>query len=107
MLQHFSSSEAMVLCTDEEDSLNLIKSLPSNVLEDVRRLSSFRPYVEAQEAEVRINLLTDDKFLRHILSQQIKTFFVYLNNFHTLLKVFYILVEDLPKAPTGKQVITT
>lgn len=105
MLQHFSSSEVMMLCTDIAKSVKLAKSLPSNVLEQLRRLPSFRPYVELQMPQIQIKLLTDDEYFKQKLVHHIKGFHTYLGYFHMLLRCFNILIEDLPRAPVGKQVI--
>lgn len=82
----------------------LLDSFEEEDFEDVRRLYSFRSYVESKGAKERLKLLQDNEFLEQVLIEEIAHFHKYLNMFHLMLRCLHVLVRDLPRAPLGKQV---
>lgn len=111
MLEHYSQGNEYSLCTTSYTrSLQRIAQLTPEDLENLRRLPSFRSYIESiLDAEPRrvVKLLTDD----HHLKAEMKTFvgdiFRYIMLFHCFIRVLLVLVKDLPHAPLGKLLRTT
>lgn len=104
ILEHFSSGNAMALCTDLKNAKIVLDEFNRDDFEDVRHLLSFRKFVESHSAKERIKLLTDDGFLKKKLLEELISFHEYLFVFHVFLNLLHILVEDLPKTPLGKHV---
>ncbi|XP_067942271.1 origin recognition complex subunit 3-like [Watersipora subatra] len=80
-------------------------SIPKMDLDCIRRLSSFRRYVESEsDPSLQIKLLEDDGYTRKTISSLIKN----INTFHqkqpALLRCLHNLVKDLPASGFGKQV---
>ncbi|XP_025829507.1 origin recognition complex subunit 3 isoform X2 [Agrilus planipennis] len=103
MLEHYSYGNAMALCTDQKHLKSLLNEFTHDDFENVRHLISFRSLVENEQPDNRIKLLTNDDFLKDVLHQEITTFLEYLRTFHLFLKCLYVLVQDLPNNPLGKQ----
>lgn len=108
MLQHYSQSNAMALCIDSDKTDTVVDSFTAEDLESVRRLMSFRQYVESNsDPQSRIDLLENDEYLRRVLKNELRDFHSYLYCFHAFIKCLTLLVTDLPKGPLGKQVMFT
>lgn len=106
MLEHFSQSNAMALCTKAKDIPKILEQFSHTDFEDVRRVFSFRKFVEAASPRDRISMLTDDDYLKKILAKELKRLHEYLYTFHVFLRCLHVMVADLPKYPLGKQVDT-
>ena len=105
MLEHYSQGNIYALCSNFIETPNIINSLSHNDLENIRRLLSFRPYVESQtDNKAIIQLLTDDEYLKNELFYMARNVHDYWFFFHFSLQVLHVLVNDLPKYPFGKQV---
>lgn len=105
MMEHFCYGNAMVLCNlDKKETKYLIQNFDHDSLENVRHLKSFRKLVESESYENRIKLLTDDEYFRTVLNEEVIKLQRYIRRMHIFLHCLLILVEDLPKAPLGKQV---
>lgn len=105
MLQHYSQSNAMALCVDGDKTDGVLDSFAPEDLESVRRLVSFRSYVENEpDPQLRIDLLENDEYLTSVLRNELRDFHSYLHCFHGLLRCLALLVTDLPRGPLGKQV---
>lgn len=105
MMEHFNQGNIYALCSNELDSDEIIKNLTGDDLEDIRRLHSFRKFVERKrDPREIIKLLTEDEYLRKCLTGLIDDLKRFWKNFHCALEVLYQLCANLPKAPYGKHV---
>ncbi|XP_039914865.1 origin recognition complex subunit 3 isoform X5 [Hirundo rustica] len=64
ILEHFYSEPLSVLCCHQGDAKKRVYSLSHDQCENIRKLPSFRRYVEKQESGKQIELLTNDSFLK-------------------------------------------
>ncbi|NWI96608.1 ORC3 protein, partial [Pitta sordida] len=64
IVEHFYSQPLSVLCCQPADLEKRVNSLSHDQCENIRKLPSFRSYVEKQESEKQIALLTTDSFLK-------------------------------------------
>lgn len=103
MLEHFNYGTAMTLCT-KKNPVDIIAKFNHEDCENARALLSFRKLVESESNMNKIKLLTNDKYFKSVLQQEICKIQQYLNTFHLYLKCLKILVSDLPNNPLGKQV---
>ncbi|XP_023567701.1 origin recognition complex subunit 3 [Octodon degus] len=72
LLEHFYSQPLSVLCCSLPEAKRRINFLSANQCENIRRLPSFRRYVEKQPAERQVALLTNDRFLKFYFKSDIK-----------------------------------
>lgn len=105
LLQHYSQGNAYALCsTSFTQAKQAIAKLKSNDLDRIRRLRSFRPYVESMtDYKAVIDILNDDSYLRQHLVTMIKNVYRYLTKFYGYIRFVWQLVKDLPSAPLGKR----
>ncbi|KAJ8929297.1 hypothetical protein NQ314_018004 [Rhamnusium bicolor] len=105
MAEHFSSGNAMSLCNSNKNEVKqILNGFTHEDCENVRQIMSFRKLVESESYANRIKLLTDDAYFKKILEQEISKINKYIKRLHIFLKCLFIMVEDLPKAPLGKQI---
>lgn len=105
MLEHFCYGNAMALCYNNKEGIKqILTDFTHEDYENVRHVMSFRKLVENESYENRISLLTDDDYLKNVLLQELNKINKYTRRLHVFLKCLLICVEDLPKAPLGKQV---
>nr|XP_039323713.1 origin recognition complex subunit 3 isoform X3 [Saimiri boliviensis boliviensis] len=64
LLEHFYSQPLSVLCCNLPEAKRRINFLSNNQCENIRRLPSFRRYVEKQASEKQVALLTKEKCLK-------------------------------------------
>ncbi|XP_027456898.1 origin recognition complex subunit 3 isoform X3 [Callorhinus ursinus] len=64
LLEHFYSQPLSVLCCNLPEAKRRINFLSDNQCENIRRLPSFRRYVEKQASEKQVALLTNERFLK-------------------------------------------
>lgn len=115
MLTHYSQGAAYAVCTPScVRSMVTIKKMSGNTnerisheeIEQIRRLPSFRPYVNALfnqgKFSVVMGILTDDEFFMNALGPLVRNVYCYFMKFHCFMRVLMILVKDLPNAPLGK-----
>lgn len=102
-MEHFFQGNAYALCTNYSSSLTKIKAMTHEDMEAIRRLLSFRPYVEGiNNCKRIIAILTEDDYLKKKLPQLLRDCHVHFILFRTFLELLTVLVEDLPKCPLGK-----
>lgn len=105
LLDQYSRGNAYAICaTTFEQTQKNINRLKANDFETIRRLLSFRTYVESMEnpADV-LAIFEDNEFLRKRLiaiARNVCSFFI---KFHGYIRFLWILVKDLPKSPLGKR----
>lgn len=108
LLDQYSRGNAYSVCaTTLKQAKKNIKHLKHDDFETIRRLPSFRPYVEAmkdrKEYQHIIDIFENDEFLRKCLMQLVPNIYTFYSKFYGYLRFFWILVKDLPKTPFGKQ----
>ncbi|XP_037944547.1 origin recognition complex subunit 3 [Teleopsis dalmanni] len=103
LMEHYFQGNAYALCTSYAASLMKIKSMTHDDMETIRRLLSFRPYVEGiNDCKRIIAILTDDDYLKKKLPQLLRDCHVHFMVMRTFLEFLTALVNDLPKCPLGK-----
>ncbi|NXG71011.1 ORC3 protein, partial [Baryphthengus martii] len=104
MVEHFYSQPLSVLCCQLVDATKRVDSLSHEQCENIRRLPSFRRYVESQESEKQIALLTEDSFLKETTLKLLEDLHVYHENYVSVLRCLHVFTSSLPKYPLGKQI---
>ncbi|KAF7287625.1 hypothetical protein GWI33_005977 [Rhynchophorus ferrugineus] len=104
MMEHFCYGNAMALCNlDKKEVKDMLNIFKHEDFENVRQLKSFRKLVESQEFQNRINLLTNDEYLKNVIFENVLMLQRYIRRLHIFLKCLHVLVHDLPGYPLGKQ----
>nr|XP_009666645.1 PREDICTED: origin recognition complex subunit 3 isoform X3 [Struthio camelus australis] len=104
IVEHFYSQPLSVLCCQLVEAKKRVNSLSHSQCENVRRLPSFRRYVENQVSEKQIALLTADNFLKEVIQKLLEDLHVYHENYVPVLRCLHVFTSSLPKYPLGKQI---
>lgn len=104
LLEHFHSQPLSVLCCKKTDALSHATQLSQQDLERVRQLPSFRRYVEAQEPQEQVELLTSDDHVKEVCQKFLKELRKYHKNYYPILRCLHVLTSALPRFPLGKQI---
>ncbi|XP_074943339.1 origin recognition complex subunit 3 isoform X1 [Phalacrocorax aristotelis] len=104
IVEHFYSQPLSVLCCQLVDAKKKVNYFSHNQCENIRRLPSFRRYVESQASEKQIALLTVDDFLKETTQKLLEDLHVYHENYVSVLRCLHVLTSSLPKYPLGKQI---
>ncbi|KAM9267773.1 origin recognition complex subunit 3 isoform 3-T3 [Cariama cristata] len=104
IVEHFYSQPLSVLCCQLVDAKKRVNSLSHDQCENIRRLPSFRRYVESQISEKQIALLTADSFLKETIQKLLEDLYVYHENYLSVLRCLHVFTSSLPKYPLGKQI---
>ncbi|XP_061283838.1 origin recognition complex subunit 3 isoform X4 [Bos javanicus] len=104
LLEHFYSQPLSVLCCNLPEAKRRIRFLSANQCENIRRLPSFRRYVEKQSSEKQVALLTSDKFLKEETQSLLENLHVYHKNYFLVLRCLHQFTSSLPKYPLGRQI---
>ncbi|XP_019517250.1 PREDICTED: origin recognition complex subunit 3 isoform X2 [Hipposideros armiger] len=104
LLEHFYSQPLSVLCCNLPEAKRRINFLSDNQCENIRRLPSFRRYVEKQAAEKQVALLTNEKFLKEETQLLLENLHVYHINYFLVLRCLHQFTSSLPKYPLGRQI---
>lgn len=106
MLEHYSQGNEYSICSSTyARARNRIAQLTPMELENLRKLPSFRAFIEKlvdQEPRRVIDLLTDSEYFRNQLNEFIADIYRYMLKFHCFIRVLLVMVKDLPLAPLGK-----
>ncbi|XP_007104091.1 origin recognition complex subunit 3 isoform X4 [Physeter macrocephalus] len=103
LLEHFYSQPLSVLCCNLPEAKRRINFLSDNQCENIRRLPSFRRYVEKQASEKQVALLTNERFLKEETQSLIENLHVYHANYFLVLRCLHQFTSSLPKYPLGRQ----
>uniref|UniRef100_A0A8C1U103 Origin recognition complex subunit 3 n=1 Tax=Cyprinus carpio TaxID=7962 RepID=A0A8C1U103_CYPCA len=68
MLEHFKSQPLSMLCCQKQEALLSAKTLSKKNVERIRHLPSFMRYVETQEPQEQVQLLTNDEHVKNMLT---------------------------------------
>uniref|UniRef100_A0A3P8TWZ5 Origin recognition complex subunit 3 n=1 Tax=Amphiprion percula TaxID=161767 RepID=A0A3P8TWZ5_AMPPE len=104
LLEHFHSQPLSVLCCKKKEAVLNVMQLSHRDLERIRQLPSFKRYVEKQESQEQVNLMTDDCHLKETCRKMIKGLHKYHKNYYPILKCLHTLTSALPRYPLGKQI---
>ncbi|NXH18952.1 ORC3 protein, partial [Bucco capensis] len=104
MVEHFYSQPLSVLCCQLADAKMRANTLSHDQCENIRRLPSFRRYVESQVSEKQIALLTADSCLKETVQKLLEDLHVYQENYVPVLRCLHVFTSSLPKYPLGKQI---
>uniref|UniRef100_A0A8C0IA89 Origin recognition complex subunit 3 n=1 Tax=Bubo bubo TaxID=30461 RepID=A0A8C0IA89_BUBBB len=104
IVEHFCSQPVSVLCCQLVDAKKRADSLSHDQCENIRKLPSFRRYVESQVSEKQIALLTEDTYLKETTQKLLEDLHVYHENYLSVLRCLHVFTSFLPKYPLGKQI---
>nr|XP_027784003.1 origin recognition complex subunit 3 isoform X4 [Marmota flaviventris] len=104
LLEHFYSQPLSVLCCSLPEAKRRINFLSANQCENIRRLPSFRRYVEKQVSEKQVALLTNERFLKEETQSLLENLHVYHTNYFLVLRCLHNFTSSLPKYPLGRQI---
>ncbi|KAM9636499.1 origin recognition complex subunit 3 isoform 8-T13 [Morphnus guianensis] len=104
IIEHFYSQPLSVLCCQLVDAKKRVNYLSHDQCENIRRLPSFRRYVEGQVSEKQIALLTADSCLKEVTLKLLEDLHVYHENYVSVLRCLHVFTSSLPKYPLGKQI---
>ncbi|XP_028903047.1 origin recognition complex subunit 3 isoform X1 [Ornithorhynchus anatinus] len=104
VLEHFYSEPLSVLCCKLPEAKKRINSLSEGQCENIRRLPSFRRFVERQASEKQIELLTNENYLKEATQKFLEDLHVYHENYIPVLRCLHAFTSSLPKYPLGRQI---
>ncbi|XP_062836923.1 origin recognition complex subunit 3 isoform X1 [Anolis carolinensis] len=104
LLEHFYSQPLSVLCCEIYKAKKRVDSLSHNQCENIRRLSSFRRFVESEVSNKQTILLTDDEGLKETVYALLQDLHTYHENYFPVLRCLHAFTSSLPKYPLGKQI---
>lgn len=107
MLDHYSRGNAYAVCaTSFKKAKQNIAQLKPDDFNTIRRLRSFRPYMESMlvdEPQKVLDIMKNDESLRNELITLVKNIYIYYAKYYGYIRFLWILVKDLPKCPMGKR----
>ncbi|KAG1936313.1 origin recognition complex subunit [Pimephales promelas] len=104
MLEHFNGQPLSVLCCQKKEALLCAKTLSQKNVERIRHLPSFMRYVETQEPQEQVLLLTSDEHVKDVCQKLLKNLHKYHKNYCPVLQCLHSLTSLLPKFPLGKHI---
>ncbi|XP_041976430.1 origin recognition complex subunit 3 [Aricia agestis] len=104
MMEHFYGNNIKSLCCQKDDLDEAIVNLSKDDLENIRRLMSFRPFLEAKDCRTKIKLFEDDNYFKEVLFKEINKLHDYTVVFYLCVRLFAAFTKDLPKNILGKTV---
>lgn len=104
LLEHFHLQPLSVLCCDLPEAKKRVKFFSVNQCENIRRLPSFRRYVEKQASEKQVALLTNETVLKEETQLLLENLYVYHMNYFLVLRCLHNFTSCLPKYPLGRQI---
>ncbi|MBN3301733.1 ORC3 protein, partial [Amia calva] len=104
LLEHFHSQPLSVLCCHKQEALTRAQQLRHEDCEAIRQLPSFMRYVESQEPQEQVKLLTSDQHVKDVCQKLLKELHHYHKQYYPVLRCLHALTSSLPKHPLGKQI---
>ncbi|XP_063040175.1 origin recognition complex subunit 3 [Engraulis encrasicolus] len=104
LVEHFHSQPLSVFCCSKREALARAQTLSHEDVEKVRQLPSFMRYVESQEPQKQVELLTNDQCVKEVCQSLLKGLRKYHKNYYPILRCLHTLTSSLPKYPLGKQI---
>ncbi|XP_072355884.1 origin recognition complex subunit 3 isoform X1 [Scyliorhinus torazame] len=104
LLEHFYSQPLSCLCSTPDEANTRVQNLTHDDCELIRQVPSFMGYVEKQDSEKQIELLTNDQYLKDDVQKLLLDLHIYHKNYFPVLKCLHVTTSSLPKYPLGKQI---
>ncbi|XP_072912497.1 origin recognition complex subunit 3 isoform X2 [Hemitrygon akajei] len=104
LLEHFYSEPLSFLCCALNEANARVQNLTHDDCELIRQLPSFMGYVDCQDSEKQIDLLTNDQYLKTAVETLLTSLHNYHKNYFPVLKCLHIFTSSLPRYPLGKQI---
>ncbi|KAG5857220.1 origin recognition complex subunit 3 isoform X1 [Anguilla anguilla] len=104
LLEHFHDQPLSVLCCKKQEAVVRAQQLNHQEVENIRQLPSFMRFVEQQEPQEQVELLTSDEHVKEVCQKLLKGLHRYHKNFFPILRCLHVLTSSLPKYPLGKQI---
>ncbi|XP_061176689.1 LOW QUALITY PROTEIN: uncharacterized protein LOC133185468 [Saccostrea echinata] len=104
MQDHFFTVPVSHLCCPLEELGDRVMSLKPKQVEQVRRLMSFRGFVEGCPPSKQEDMLLNDKVTKTEFAALLKRIHTYHSLLYPVLKCLHIMVSKIPKHPLGKQI---
>ncbi|KAK8381467.1 hypothetical protein O3P69_018502 [Scylla paramamosain] len=104
MMEHFMGHASSVLCCPAANRPALLRNVTSAQLDLVRKLPSFKTFVEAAPPKEQVALLLDDSHTKEVILSLLDKVDVWYARFCVLVKVVNALTNRIPGAPLGRQV---
>ncbi|XP_008066066.1 origin recognition complex subunit 3 isoform X2 [Carlito syrichta] len=104
LLEHFYSQPLSVLCCNLPEAKRRVNFLSDSQCENIRRMPSFRRYVEKQASGEQVALLTSERFLKEETQSLLENLHVYHMNYFLVLRCLHKFTSSLPKYPLGRQI---
>lgn len=103
MMDHFFTNPVSHLCCSLEELEDRVTSLKPKEVEQVRRLMSFRGFVEGCPPSKQEDMLLNDKVTKSEFVVLLRRIHTYHSHLYPVLKCLHIMVSKIPKHPLGKQ----
>ncbi|KAG0725663.1 Origin recognition complex subunit 3 [Chionoecetes opilio] len=104
MMEHFMCHASSFLCCSPKHRQDMLGNVTGPQLDTVRKLPSFRAYVEAAPPQEQVPLLIDEDYTKKTILSLLAELDVWYARFCALVKVANALTSRLPGAPMGRQV---
>ncbi|KAF4524752.1 hypothetical protein B566_EDAN013821, partial [Ephemera danica] len=102
MLTHYGKRKIALSSWSTKNVATWISRLESKELDEIRKLQSFRTYIETQSGQDKKNLIFNPKFFKEKTVELIQNFLQHFSLFLVGLKCLNELARDLPGQPLGK-----
>lgn len=100
--EHFYRTPAAVLCCPFPEAVERLNAMTTSELDSVRRLPSFRDYVETLPIETQAEILVNDAECTKFVEELLNNFHEGIETYNTLVKILHHLGKDLPRRPLGR-----
>ncbi|XP_041044623.1 origin recognition complex subunit 3 isoform X2 [Carcharodon carcharias] len=104
LLEHFYSHPLSLLCCTPDEANARVQNLTHDDCELIRQVPSFMGYVDHQDSEKQVKLLTNDQYLKDDVQKLLTDLHIYHQNYFPILKCLHVSTSSLPKYPLGKQI---
>ncbi|KAF6200551.1 hypothetical protein GE061_004994 [Apolygus lucorum] len=106
VMEHYrvGGTPTSLLCCPEALLKGRVDQLAHDDIEHIRRLGSFRSYVEStKDKQKQIKLLSDDTFTKKEILKLMTELRLRIKEFYLALSLLHHIVAQLPQYPLGKQ----
>ncbi|KAK8728474.1 hypothetical protein OTU49_008966 [Cherax quadricarinatus] len=104
MMQHFMNNSSAFLCCPAPERASVVRAMTPAQLDIIRKLPSFRSYVESCPPKEQAALLLEEKVCKATIRRLLNKLDCWYDCFCCLVKVVHALTSSLPQAPLGRQV---
>ncbi|XP_042243537.1 origin recognition complex subunit 3-like [Homarus americanus] len=104
MMEHFMGNSSTFLCCSAPERALRIRAMTPAQLDIIRKLPSFRSYVENRPPKEQAVLLLDEKVTKSTVRTLMTELDSWYLRFCCLVKVVSALTSSLPHSPLGRQI---